>query len=229
MTGKTHRVGGMLCVLGGYTLLESQGMLLGNVNPIIQLAVMYPFAIYGSIVSDLDHDWHSAPSRDVISLAINKVLHLSRGVGNKFGEKSPVTKALSLFNARHRSWQTHSDLFLVAMIMLTSSMLHSSISSVDAVIVRLMFTGLILGIISHLFLDMLTPEGIWSIITTTARKTTRNKAIPQKISLVPNSKFFRTGGAWEDMVRWFMWVICLILFLKIVYTISPYSITFLKS
>ena len=55
MTGKTHRVGGMLCVLGGFTILDSKGMLLGNVSPMIQLVMMYPFALYGSVVSDLDH------------------------------------------------------------------------------------------------------------------------------------------------------------------------------
>ena len=67
MTGKTHRVGGMLCCLGGYTLLEANGMLLGDVNPLLQLTIMYPFAIYGSTVSDLDHHWQSAPSKDIVS------------------------------------------------------------------------------------------------------------------------------------------------------------------
>ena len=40
MTGKTHRVGGMLCVLGGFTYLESKGFLLINVNPLLQLNFM---------------------------------------------------------------------------------------------------------------------------------------------------------------------------------------------
>ena len=79
MTGKTHRVGGMLCVLGGFTYLESKGLLLRNVNPLLQLTVMYPFALYGSIVSDLDHNANSIPSKDIVSIAINRVLHLTSG------------------------------------------------------------------------------------------------------------------------------------------------------
>lgn len=229
MTGKTHRVGGMLCVLGGFTLLESKGMLLGNVNPVLQLAVMYPFAIYGSVVSDLDHDWNSVPCRDVVSLGINKVLHLASGVRDTIGDRSPLSKALSIFDAKHRSWQTHSDLFLFIMIIVMSNLMSSSTNSVDVAIIRLIFTGLIMGVISHLFLDMLTPEGIWSFITLFLRKVTGKRVFPDKVSLVPDSKFFRTGGAWEGVVRRVLWVLCLILFLRILISISPYSISFLKS
>lgn len=229
MTGKTHRVGGMLCVLGGFTLLESKGMLLGNVNPVLQLAVMYPFAIYGSVVSDLDHDWNSVPCRDVVSLGINKVLHLASGVRDTIGDRSPLSKALSIFDAKHRSWQTHSDLFLFIMIIVMSNLMSSSTNSVDVAIIRLIFTGLIMGVISHLFLDMLTPEGIWSFITLFLRKVTGKRVFPDKVSLVPDSKFFRTGGAWEGIVRRVLWVLCLILFLRILISISPYSISFLKS
>lgn len=229
MTGKTHRVGGMLCVLGGFTLLESKGMLLGNVNPVLQLAVMYPFAIYGSVVSDLDHDWNSVPCRDVVSLGINKVLHLASGVRDTIGDRSPLSKALSVFDAKHRSWQTHSDLFLFIMIIVMSNLMSSSTNSVDVAIIRLIFTGLIMGVISHLFLDMLTPEGIWSFITLFLRKVTGKRVFPDKVSLVPDSKFFRTGGAWEGIVRRVLWVLCLILFLRILISISPYSISFLKS
>lgn len=229
MTGKTHRVGGMLCVLGGYALLESKGMLLGNVSPTLQLVVMYPFALYGSVVSDLDHDWHSVPCRDVVSLGINKLLHLTSGVRDTIGDRGSLSKALSIFDAKHRSWQTHSDLFLFLMIVAMSNLMGSSTNSVDIAIIRLIFTGLIMGVISHLFLDMLTPEGIWSFITLFLRSVTGKKVFPDKISLVPDSKFFRTGGAWEGIVRRVLWVLCLILFLRILISISPYSISFLKS
>lgn len=228
MTGKTHRVGGMLCVLGGYSMLQSKGMLLANVSPLVQLVVMYPFAIYGSIVSDLDHHWQSAPSKDVVSLAINKILHLTSRITDNMNEKSTSYKLLSIFDAKHRSWQTHSDLFLILMVVISSGMVNTDVSSANSVIIRLVSMGLILGIISHLILDMLTPEGIWCIISTTIRNVTGKKIFPQKISLVPNSKFFRTGGEWENIVRWIMWVICLVLFLKIVLAMSPYSLTFLK-
>ena len=109
MQGKTHRIGGVLCAATGYVLLSSKGLLLKDVNPLLQLAVMYPFAIYGSVMPDLDHHWESAPVRDPVSWGINKVLHLANG-------KSNIAKPLKLFDAKHRSWQTHSDIFLILLI-----------------------------------------------------------------------------------------------------------------
>lgn len=227
MTGKTHRVGGMLCVLGGYTLLESRGMLLADVNPLLQLTVMYPFAIYGSVVSDLDHNWNSAPSRDVVSYFINAILHLSTKLREKSGN-SDKKGFSAIFDAKHRSWQTHSDLFLIAMIIISASLLNSNISSADQVIVRLVTLGLTLGIISHLFLDMLTPEGIWCLLAVGVGKVVKFRNMPQKISFVPNSKFFRTGGTWEDMIRYLMWFLCILLFLRILYNLGPYRVNFLQ-
>lgn len=222
MQGKTHRVGGMLCCLGGYTLLQSRGMLLGDVSPMVQLAVMYPFAIYGSVVSDLDHNWHSAPSKDVISLGVNKLLHLTTPIAEKTGNESFF---VSLFNAKHRSWQTHSDLFLVLMILGSNWLLSGNVTSADQVIIRLITVGLVLGIMSHLILDMLTPEGVWSVVTTTLSKVTKYRKIPRKISFVPNTAFFRTGGTWETIIRSVMWVLCIILALNIALSFSPYEIS----
>lgn len=240
MTGKTHRVGGVLCVLGGYTILESKGLLLGNVNPILQLAVMYPFSIYGSIASDLDHALESIPSRDIVSLAINKILHLTSGVVDKIGERSTLGKILSIFDAKHRSWQTHSDLVFLLLLFFVLRLFNMDNYSVDFVILRLIGTGFILGLVSHLILDMLTPEGVWfligkviifgvNLISRLVNKRIKiYKIVPRKISFVPNTKFFRTGGTWEVGVRSVMWVICVLLFFKIIYSVSPYDISFLK-
>ena len=222
MQGKTHRVGGVLCCLAGFTLMESKGLLIQNVSPILQLAVMYPFAIYGSVMPDLDHKWQSAPSKDLVSLVINKLLHLTTGLRQK-GISLPI---LNLFDAKHRSWQTHSDLFLISMIIACVSVLSSSLNSVDLVIFRLMSLGFILGVISHLVLDMLTPEGIWCILTTIPSRVSKSKKIPEKIHLVPKSKLFSTGNEWENFVRSTMWVICFILVIRIIYLLSPYRIDF---
>lgn len=219
MTGKTHRVGGMLCCLAGYSLLESKGMLIDNVDPLLQLTVMYPFAIYGSVVSDLDHNWNSAPSKDIVSFCINKILHLTTGI------KKKSKSVLNLFDAKHRSWQTHSDLFLVLIIMLSHYLLNLNIGSVNTVVLKLVSTGLLLGIISHLLLDMITPEGIWCIPSTIVANTLKVKT-PKKIHLVPKTKFFATGGKWEELVRKILWVICFILFIRILYIVSPYKISF---
>lgn len=222
MTGKTHRVGGMLCCIAGYSVLQDKGMLINNVSPLLQLTVMYPFAIYGSVVSDLDHNWHSAPCKDIVSFGINKLLHLTTGLRQKTGKSIPV---LNVFDAQHRSWQTHSDLFFILACYLSYILLNATSLTANGIVVNLVATGLILGIASHLFLDMLTPEGIWSILLTILSKIFKIK-LPSKVHFVPKSKFFATGGKWEDLVRNIMWVICFILIIRLVYIISPYKISF---
>ena len=224
MTGKTHRVGGMLCVLGGFTYLESKGLLLRNVNPLLQLTVMYPFALYGSIVSDLDHNANSIPSKDIVSVAINKVLHLTSGLNESTGGRN---KVFGLLDAKHRSWQTHSDLFLVALIYaLYQMVMETKLATVESVIWSLVGMGFILGVISHLVLDMITPEGIWSFILVGISKVTGKKLIPKKLRLVPDSKFFSTGGPWESLVRNILWICCVVLFIRLIYLMTPYRITF---
>lgn len=224
MTGKTHRVGGMLCVLGGFTYLESKGLLLRNVNPLLQLTVMYPFALYGSIVSDLDHNANSIPSKDIVSVAINRVLHLTSGLNESTGGRN---KVFGLLDAKHRSWQTHSDLFLVAlMYALYQMVMETKLATVESVIWSLVGMGFILGVISHLVLDMITPEGIWSFILVGISKVTGKKLIPKKLRLVPDSKFFSTGGPWESLVRNILWICCVVLFIRLIYLMTPYRITF---
>lgn len=224
MTGKTHRVGGMLCVLGGFTYLESRGLLLRNVNPLLQLTVMYPFALYGSIVSDLDHNANSIPSKDIVSVAINRVLHLTSGLNESTGGRN---KVFGLLDAKHRSWQTHSDLFLVAlMYALYQMVMETKLATVESVIWSLVGMGFILGVISHLILDMITPEGIWSFILVGISKVTGKKLIPKKLRLVPDSKFFSTGGPWESLVRNILWICCVVLFIRLIYLMTPYRITF---
>lgn len=224
MTGKTHRVGGMLCVLGGFTYLESKGLLLRNVNPLLQLTVMYPFALYGSIVSDLDHNANSIPSKDIVSVAINRVLHLTSGLNESTGGRNTV---FGLLDAKHRSWQTHSDLFLVALIYaLYQMVMETKLATVESVIWSLVGMGFILGVISHLVLDMITPEGIWSFILVGISKVTGKKLIPKKLRLVPDSKFFSTGGPWESLVRNILWICCVVLFIRLIYLMTPYRITF---
>lgn len=224
MTGKTHRVGGMLCVLGGFTYLESKGLLLRNVNPLLQLTVMYPFALYGSIVSDLDHNANSIPSKDIVSIAINRVLHLTSGLNESTGGRN---KVFGILDAKHRSWQTHSDLFLVAlMYALYQMVMETKLATVESVIWSLVGMGFILGVISHLVLDMITPEGIWSILLVGVGRVTGSKVMPKKLRLVPDSKFFSTGGPWESLVRNILWICCVVLFIRLIYLMTPYRITF---
>lgn len=217
MQGNTHRVGGALSCLLGYTILYNKGMVMQDVNPLLQLTVMYPFAIYGSVVSDLDHNWNSAPAKDPISKGINGLLHLTTGIRKKTGSKNPI---LSVLDAKHRSWQTHSDLFLFVFVALGIFLSGEDISNANTIILKLVLMGFVLGLISHLVLDSLTPAGIWCIIPSIIGR--RRVAF----RLVPKTKFFATGGSWELIVRTIMYFVIIILGIYILYTMSPYRITF---
>lgn len=226
MQGNTHRVGGALSAILGVTVLGNSGMLLPEVSPFIQLCLIYPFALYGSVISDLDHGEQSIPVRDPLSIGVNKVLHLTSGLRKKGVKRLGV---LSVFDAKHRSWQTHSDLFLFGFIALWIWLLNTggtltgiglSMGDIGFALVKLMLTGLLLGVVSHLVLDSITPEGIWFIIPTIVMR--------RKVSfrLVPKARFFATGGPWEKLVRTIMWVVIMGLFLYHIYLALPYRIHF---
>ena len=226
MNGKTHRLGGMVCVLGGYSYMKHKGMLLDNVEPLIQLTIMYPFALWGSTFCDLDQNSNASPSKDIISTGINRILHLTTKLRDKIGEDKPYSKVLSVFDAKHRSWQTHSDLFLCLVIYLLWRV-QTFGSGVNEVILELILTGFTLGVISHLILDMLTVEGIWSIPATVLRS--RKGTNPVKIRLVPKSRVFFTGGNWEGLVRIILSVVAILLLVLVVYDCLPYEIVFNNS
>lgn len=233
MTGKTHRVGGILCCFAGYTLLQDKGLLVSNINPILQVTIMYPFALFGSTLPDLDHNEESIPSKDIVSVVINKVLHLSTKT-RKIKEK--LTKdddmgLLGVFDAKHRSWQTHSDLFLLLFIMLFYQLVTSPVQTAETAILRMIISGVTLGVISHYILDLLTPEGIWSILLILINKVLKKKLpkgfrLPEKIHLVPNSKFFATDGYWEDLIKGLLWFLNIVYLVIIIYPLLPYQIHF---
>jgi hypothetical protein len=71
----------------------------------------------------------------------------------------------------------------------------------------LILTGIGLGVVAHLILDILTPQGIWSCLFVGINKLISlvlHKDVillPEKIHLVPNIGFFATGGMWETAIR----------------------------
>jgi membrane-bound metal-dependent hydrolase YbcI (DUF457 family) len=173
MLGKTHRAGGTVFMMVGFEVMRSKGLLLPDVNPFIQLAVMYPISQWGSTLPDLDHHWGSVGSKSPVNWVAHKILHLSR--------------------PKHRSWQTHSLLFTGGALMLLYSlvMLGDSqwltASAMDWLVMRMMVVGLILGVGSHLVLDFINPSGI-------------HLYPGYKIRLVPRTSFFATGGPWETFI-----------------------------
>lgn len=221
MTKETHRLGGMLCSAVGFIVLKENNLLLPDVNQGLQWLVMYPFCYWGSTASDLDHHWQSCPSRDYASYLVNKALHIGRPIQKAIDKSNSPTlkknafyKLASILNAKHRSWQTHSDLTLISMIYALNRLSESSIGglSAEGSILSLVLMGLCLGIFAHLVLDIMTPEGIHFLFLKLINKLFSlvhiNLEFPEKIHLVPKHQFFATGGQdgkkyspWESFVQ----------------------------
>lgn len=53
MQGTTHRVAGTTFMMVGFEVMRHKGLLIPDVNPFIQLAVMYPVSQWGSTLPDL--------------------------------------------------------------------------------------------------------------------------------------------------------------------------------
>ena len=214
LTGKTHRMGGMLISLVGFIALNNRGLLVPDVNEGLQWLVMYPFCMWGSVASDLDHHWDSCPSKDIPSYLVHKALHITEPL-NKMLDKTlsekekscnKLYKVSKLFNAKHRSWQTHSELTVFMMLMFLYLALDGTFSifnNNDLLLLRLMICGVCMGVISHFILDLLTPEGIWFASYTVFNRVICKGKLPskfEKFHIVPKFKCFRTGSSWEKFI-----------------------------
>jgi hypothetical protein len=219
MTGETHRAGGMLVSIVGFEILRRNNLLLPNVNEGLQWLVMYPFTMWSSIASDLDHHWDSCPQKDYPSRLINIALHITKPIKKSLdqtltdGQKKNNWgyKVADALNAKHRSWQTHSDLTLFVMLYilwLAFNQRIPTLGAIDSSILTLVLTGICMGIIAHFVLDMITPDGIWMIglviLNNVLKIFNPRIRIPQKLHFVPHNSFFATGGRWEQMVRQFL-------------------------
>lgn len=207
MLGPTHRQGGTVAALGGFALALHMDWLIPGVYPILQFLIIYPFAYYGSVWPDLDHGKQSIPYRDPISVLQWKILHLTTPIRKKIESLGGSTKALSfrvlgIFDARHRSWQTHSLETLLVVFFLTVYLTsgNSEDLSANAIFIRLIGIGFALGILAHLFLDAITPKGIWLATGRLLSSFKPFRWVPEKVRFVPKSSFFATGGAWEERV-----------------------------
>lgn len=216
MTGKTHKAGGMLCSIVGYSILRQKGLLLPEVNEGLQWLIIYPFCMWGSIASDLDHHWDSCPQRDYPSWLVNKALHITAPVQKFFdknfdaskNKRNPIYQISKFFNAKHRSWQTHSDLTLYVILFLMYIVFSGKISflsAVDSVLLSLVLTGVCMGFMAHLILDILTPEGVWIVEFVILNKLlsliSPRLRLPEKLHIVPHKKLFATGGKWESFIQ----------------------------
>lgn len=228
MEGKTHVIGGISAALTG-TLLSQNGV---TVTPLwggegmshtltafeyttacfTVLVSTYVFSMVGAKIPDQDHNARAMPYRDPLGKLVWRALH-----------PGSMIPALKRFDAKHRSWQTHSDLTLLVLlganIALYSGMLPIPANSPIGGIWSIIFLGLSLGVFSHLFLDTITKEGVWLVVFgVIPNKIFRARVLPEKFRLVPKrSKYFKTGSGkktsngvegkdhrgrtWEDLVN----------------------------
>lgn len=213
MQGPTHRRGGEFAALLGTTIMTSKGVSIEGVHPLVQFAVIYPFAMYGSKWSDLDHHKGSIPFRDAVSMLTWRILHLTSGIRKNMNKGDLWYKPLGVLDSKHRSWQTHSDFTLVLFLGLTiwlTGTANSGLTNQETVI-RLIGTGFSLGIVAHLILDMITPEGCHSVPLLFLKEWVGVKGIPTKFSFVPKSHFFATGGKWETFINRLLTISCYVL------------------
>ena len=243
MTGKTHRAGSFICSTVGFILLKDNNMLIDGVNEGLQWLVMYPFCYWGSVASDLDHNSHAIPMKDPISTLVNKLLHLTAPL-RKSLEKSGDTKSVlykfsKFFDASHRSWQTHSDLTLISLLFLMYCVLNGkfALGAADSLLLSLVLMGVTIGLVTHLILDMLTTDGVWSIFLVVLGRIFRKinpriKHFPEKLRLVPRWHFFRTNGSWEIFVQKVLKILNVCATLYLLWTLLgignliPYEINF---
>lgn len=213
MTGKTHKSGGMLCTLVGFLLLKWHNLLLPNVNDLLQFIVIYPFAMWGSVASDLDHHWDNCPDKSIPSYIVNKVLHIPTKTYKRLDmiltprqkKESRSYKVCKILSANHRSWQTHSDLTLMFFIFLLFSTLNGNIlgrvlTHAESTLLSLVLTGICIGIIAHFILDMLTPQGVWFTLGVVINRANKKNLLPEKIRVVPKMSLFATSSAWESFI-----------------------------
>lgn len=206
MTGKTHKAGGMFCSVVGFALAKKLGVVPSDVNDCLAWVTIYPFCMWGSVASDLDHHWDSCPCRDLPSRVINIALHATKPlkVGlEKAGKKKTKMYGVAKFcNASHRSWQTHSDMTLFIMLYLlwfAMSGRFTGFNTVEATLCTLVLEGICLGVVMHLLLDTLTPDGIWLIPMVLINRVF-HLMLPEKLHFVPHMKVFATGEKWEAFI-----------------------------
>ena len=209
MEGKTHYVGGSIGAIVGFITLKETGMLLDNIHPILQFSIIYPFGIYGGMLPDADHHPESSPLKDPVGRVFNRALHVFNKPYKRMDEllnegqkrNNLLYKLLKILKCSHRSWQTHSELTIAFLVFILYSLFQLDINDPNVSILALMVTGLTLGILSHLVLDMLTCEGIYFAIGYFIKVLFPKVPMIKTIRLVPDWHTFTTGSPYELNIR----------------------------
>lgn len=223
MQGVTHRAGGVTACLAGYSLLVYSGSPLVAAAPVASLACLYPFAVWGATASDLDQlpadcGTNSSPSGNAqASPSPHKTWYHAQSVTSStplspYAAYSPkgsrAAQLVSVLDCKHRSWQTHSELPL-AVILYFLSKLDPTTGNLSSALTQLILMGIGFGLVAHLILDLLTPEGLPFATGLFINKfILRKHVLPERIKIIPHVPptqkgkpgFFSTGGTWETKI-----------------------------
>lgn len=143
MTAKTHVLGSMSLALGGYILMDKGGLLIPDVEPLIQLGIILPYSVWASTVPDLDQAHDSVAQSSPINLLIQRFFKIVK--------------------AGHRSVKSHvapAFISLATYLALAFNMIGRNLNGTEITILALAVLGITAGLVSHFLLDIMTRDGI---------------------------------------------------------------------
>lgn len=165
MKYKTHVTGGLLTGISLLNLAVDKLNLNSDITS-VEGVIFISGTVIGSLFPDIDHR------------------------GSYIGRKAKVTSAITHFLFGHRG-VTHSP---IAMGIFTFLLYFLSKAFIVSPLVKLWFVGFFLGILSHIFLDMLTKGGVPLLFPFSKNR----------ISLTN----MKTGSVWENVVMIIMVIVC---------------------
>lgn len=136
MTAKTHVLGSMSLALGGYILMDKGGLLIPDVEPLIQLGIILPYSVWASTVPDLDQAHDSVAQSSPINLLIQRFFKIVK--------------------AGHRSVKSHvapAFISLAIYLALAFNMIGRNLNGTEITILALAVLGITAGLVSHFLLD----------------------------------------------------------------------------
>lgn len=220
---KTHRVGGLLGGLVGYTLLKQGNLLMKDVFGLSLLIITYFSSLYGTCIPELSHrNWCDIPYKGILSWLLWKIFSLPVTIIALIQQnrgKSSIKTATNL-NIDSGKWVTHSDIFLCLSMVVIFNLLSFKPNSIDSCLLISICVGLLCGVVSHLLVDVLSGDGIYSLLLFARRVLNKGKG-EVKFKFQPkgiNSK------VWRNIVTYLIIFLSIFLLIRLVYLCQPYRI-----
>lgn len=172
MRYKTHVAGGLLAGVSSLNLIADKLNISSDITS-YEGMVFITGAVIGSLFPDIDHR------------------------GSYLGRKAKITSTITNALFGHRGI-THSPIAMGAFVFFLY--LLSKLFIVTSPFIKLWFIGFFLGILSHIFLDMLTKGGVPLLLPFTKKRISLTK--------------MKTGSMGEKLVMIIMVIVCVYLSLN---------------